>query len=332
MARKNENLRRAKSVKNDEYYTKYEDVAEELQHYKKHFEGKIVYCNCDDPARSAFWRYFHMNFADLGLKKLISTHYDCTKPTFKMEYTGGNDSNVEAGTKTPLEDNGDLRSEECLALLDECDIVATNSPFSLARTIVQCLHEHNKKFVIVGDLNWITYREIFPLLKNNELWLGYSVIKEFLQPDGTMKKFGNKLWFTNLDIQKRHEKMDLRHRYYDDDGNPLPDIDERYPRYDNFDAINVDRVTNIPVDYKGIMGVPITFMNKYNPDEFEILGLDRNIMAQELGIREIGDKWIETYKRQGGKAHYTASMHSLVYTDTKGIATAVYRRVIIKAK
>lgn len=277
---KNDNLHKAKDAKNDEFYTRIEDVAEELRHYKKHFAGKVVLCNCDDPTWSAFWRYFHLNFAELGLKKLISTHYDHTEPTYKMEYEGGDDNDVEVGVKTPLEGNGDFRSKECLDLLDECDIVVTNPPFSLARAYAQCLREHGKQFVIIGDLNWITYKEIFPMLKDNEVWLGYSSVKEFTQPDGTIKKFGNKLWYTNLDIQKRHEKLILWQRYYDDNGNPLPDADERYPHYDNYAAINVDRVADIPADYKGIMGVPITFMDKYNPDEFKILGYT----AKDMGV------------------------------------------------
>lgn len=300
---KNDNLHKAKDAKNDEFYTRIEDVAEELRHYKKHFAGKVVFCNCDDPTWSAFWRYFHLNFAELGLKKLISTHYDRAEPTYKMEYDGGDDNNVEVGVKTPLEGNGDFRNKECLDLLDECDIVVTNPPFSLARAYVQYLREHNKQFVIIGDLNWITYKEIFPMLKDNEIWLGYSSVKEFTQPDGTIKKFGNKLWYTNLDIQKRHEKLILWQRYYNDDGNPLPDAEERYPHYDNYDAINIDRVADIPMDYQpcwfkcsnaencpfaqengmndapalcgqgcnGAMGIPITFLNSYNPDQFEII-------------------------------------------------------------
>lgn len=230
---KNDNLHKAKDAKNDEFYTRIEDVAEELRHYKKHFAGKVVFCNCDDPTWSAFWRYFHLNFAELGLKKLISTHYDRTEPTYKMEYEGGDDNNVELGVKTQLEGNGDFRNKECLDLLDESDIVVTNPPFSLARAYVQCLREYGKQFVIIGDLNWITYKEIFPMLKDNEIWPGYSSVKEFTQPDGTIKKFGNKLWYTNLDIQKRHEKLILWQRYYDDDGNPLPDVNERYPYFGN---------------------------------------------------------------------------------------------------
>lgn len=284
---KNDNLHKAKDAKNDEFYTRIEDVAEELRHYKKHFAGKIVFCNCDDPTWSAFWRYFHLNFAELGLKKLISTHYDRTEPTYKMEYEGGDDNNVEVGVKTPLEGNGDFRNAECIKLLDECDIVITNPPFSLARAYVQCLREHNKQFVIIGDLNWITYKEIFPMLKDNEIWLGYSSVKEFVQPDGTIKKFGNKLWYTNLDIQKRHEKLILWQRYYDDNGNPLPDAKERYPHYDNYDAINVGKVADIPIDYQGVMGVPITFLDKYNPEQFEIVGLLNSSSESLAGIKEL---------------------------------------------
>lgn len=189
-----------------------------------------------------------------------------------MEYEGGDDNDVEVGVKTPLEGNGDFRSKECLDLLDECDIVVTNPPFSLARAYAQCLREHSKQFVIIGDLNWITYKEIFPMLKDNEIWLGYSSVKEFTQPDGKIKKFGNKLWYTNLDIQKRHEKLILWQRYYDDDWNPLPDVGERYPSFDELEnVINVNKVSDIPVDYKGFMAVPITFLDKYNPDQFELI-------------------------------------------------------------
>lgn len=248
---------------------------------KKHFAGKVVFCNCDDPTWSAFWRYFHLNFSELGLKKLIATHYDRTEPTYKMEYEGGDDNDVEVGVKTPLEGNGDFRSRECLDLLDECDIVVTNPPFSLFREYVSTLIQHGKKFLIIGNKNAITYKEFFPLLKENKVWIGYSSPSEFDTPNGMTKKInGLTRWFTNLDIQKRHEKLILWQRYYDDDGNPLPDAEERYPHYDNYDAINVDRVADIPVDYKGVMGVPITFLDKYNPDEFKILGYT----AKDMGV------------------------------------------------
>lgn len=308
---KNDNLHKAKDAKNDEFYTRIEDVAEELRHYKKHFAGKVVLCNCDDPTWSAFWRYFHLNFAELGLKKLISTHYDHTEPTYKMEYEGGDDNDVEVGVKTPLEGNGDFRSKECLDLLDECDIVVTNPPFSLARAYAQCLREHGKQFVIIGDLNWITYKEIFPMLKDNEIWLGYSSVKEFIQPDGTIKKFGNKLWYTNLDIQKRHEKLILWKHF----------TPEEYPAYLNVDnAINVDSVDNIPFDYYGIIGVPITFLSKYNPDQFEIIGIDKDLRKPMSKIAHPGE-----YNNSGTALYLPYSGNGFKYKAT-------YRRLFIRRK
>ena len=235
----NANLHKAKDAKNDEFYTQLTDVSKELMHYKQHFKNKIVFCNCDDPTWSAFWKYFHLNFAELGLKKLISTHYDKNEPTYKMKYTGGDDNDIEVGIKTPLEGNGDFRNAECIELLKEADIIVTNPPFSIAREdYIPQLFEYNKKFLIVGDLNWLTYRDIFPLLQNNNMWLGYNLVKEFVQPDGTIKKFGNKLWFTNLDIKKRHEKIILWKEYNSDE----------YPTYYNYDGINVDKVDKIPKD------------------------------------------------------------------------------------
>lgn len=269
---KNENLHKAKDAKNDEFYTQLTDVSKELMHYKQHFKDKIVLCNCDDPTWSAFWKYFHLNFSALGLKKLISTHYDRVESTYKMEYEGGDDANIEAGIITPLLGNGDFRNAECIELLKEADIVVTNPPFSLAREYIACLMEHNKSFLIVGDMNWITYKEVFPLIKDNRIWLGNCSIKEFMQPDGSMKKFGNKLWFTNLDIQKRHEKLILWKHY----------TPEEYPKYDNYDAINVDKIADIPCDYYENMGVPITYADKHNPDEFDIL--DANEIRTNSGI------------------------------------------------
>ena len=257
----NTSLRTAKKVKNDEFYTCLEDINEEMNHYEDKFRGKVVFCNCDDPKWSNFWKYFHLNFSVLGLKKLISTHYDKTKPTYKMEYTGGDDNDIEVGVRTPLEGNGDFRNQECLDLLDEADIVATNPPFSLFREYVAVLMERNKKFLIIGNKNAITYKEIFPLLKENKIWLGYNAVHDFLQLDGSTKKFGNIGWFTNLDINKRHEKLTLWKHY----------TLEEYPKYDNYDAINVDKVNQIPCDYDGVMGVPITFFDKYNPEQFEII-------------------------------------------------------------
>lgn len=259
----NANLHKAKDAKNDEFYTQLTDVAKELMHYKQHFKDKIVLCNCDDPTWSAFWKYFHLNFSALGLKKLISTHYDKNRSTYKMEYAGGDDNDIEAGLKTPLEGNGDFRNQECLDLLDESDIVVSNPPFSLARDYIAVLMKHNKSFLCIGDMNWITYKEVFPLLKDNKIWLGNCSVKEFIQPNGSIKKFGNKLWFTNLDHKKRHEKLILWKAYSSDE----------YPTCDNYEAININRVDNIPMDYDGTMGVPITFLDKYSPEQFSVVGL-----------------------------------------------------------
>ena len=232
----NANLTAAKMAKNDEFYTQFSDIQNELSHYKQHFKDKVVFCNCDDPTWSNFWKYFHLKFDDFGLKKLIATHYDPKQSTYKMEYTGGDDRNTEVGVMTTLKQNGDFRSPECIELLKEADIVVTNPPFSLFREYVAQLMKHKKKFVIIGNMNAITYKEIFPLLKNDEMWLGYMSPKVFIQPDGSEKKFGNVLWYTNLDIAKRHESIDLVEHY----------TPGKYPKYENYDAINVDKVLDIP--------------------------------------------------------------------------------------
>lgn len=258
----NANLYKSRNAKNDEFYTQITDVSKELMHYKQHFKNKIVLCNCDDPTWSAFWEYFHLNFAELGLKKLISTHYDQNNPTYRMEYTGGDDNDIEVGIKTPLEGNGDFRNQECLDILDEADIVVTNPPFSLFREYVAALMKHEKKFLIIGNKNAITYKDFFPLLQKGDVWIGYTSPSEFITPNGQTKKLnGITGWFTNLDVAKSHEKLILRKKYRP----------EEYQRYDNYDAINVDKVSDIPVDYDGVMGVPISFMEKYNPEQFEII-------------------------------------------------------------
>lgn len=285
----NANLHKAKNAKNDEFYTQLTDVSKELMHYKQHFKDKVVFCNCDDPTWSAFWKYFHLNFSALGLKKLISTHYDKTEPTYKMEYTGGDDNDIEGGVKTPLEGNGDFRNQECLDLLDEADIVVTNPPFSLFSEYVEQLICHSKQFVILGNRNAFTYKDIFPLIQNNQIWIGYSATHHMLfavpdeyaekllnDPnrkaghgnsysiiDGKVMAEVNACWFTNLDIQKRHEKMILWKNYSADE----------FPHYDNYDAINVDKTSDIPCDYDGVIGVPITWLEKYNPEQFIILNL-----------------------------------------------------------
>ena len=269
----NAHMNKARKAKNDEFYTKIVDVSNEMKRYKKYFKDKIVLCNCDDPRSSAFWEYFHFNFAALGLKKLISTHYDKNEPTYRLEYTGGDDNNIDAGVKTPLEGNGDFRNQECLDLLDEADIVCTNPPFSLFREYVAVLMEHKKEFLVIGNKNAVTYKEFFPLLKSGDVWIGHSYPSEFDTPDGLTKNLlGLCCWFTNLGVAKRPEKLILRKTY----------TPEKYPRYDNYDAVEVSKVADIPVDYDGVMGVPITFMGKYNPDQFEIIGLDRYTVPKEF--------------------------------------------------
>lgn len=318
----NSQLSAAKKAKNDEFYTQLTDIEKELRHYRRHFRGATVLCNCDDPFESNFFKYFVLNFNRLGLKKLIATCYSGS-PIAGGEYQpslfdddvdedtgrhrraykavvnvfrdttgdGGLDMDdiknlLDSGENELTELHGDgtygagdFRSRECLELLDEADIVVTNPPFSLFREYVATLMEHDKRFVIVGNQNAITYKEAFPLLRDDRLWLGYNKVKEFVVPSadhpergnivtdgkgGLIAKFGNICWYTNLDIKKRHEDLLLYRRYKEDPS--------RYPKYDNYDAIEVSKVKDIPEDYWGVMGVPITFMDKYNPEQFEIIG------------------------------------------------------------
>ena len=270
----------AKRNKKDEFYTQLTDIEKELKHYKEQFKDKIVYCNCDDPEESEFWKFFELNFEEYGLKKLISTHYDAEKPTYKLELQADRDGDGKITSKdivkTPLKQNGDFRSEESIELLKEADIVVTNPPFSLFREYVAQLMKYKKKFLIIGNMNAVTYKEIFPLIKENKIWPGYSFNKtmEFRMPDDyesdKVDASGNKIgkvpaisWYTNLPIKKRTEKLVLTAKY-----DP-----KKYPKYDNYDAINVDKVTEIPSDYEGVMGVPISFLDKYNPEQFEIVAL-----------------------------------------------------------
>lgn len=289
----NKSLSRAKNDKNDEFYTRLEDIENELYRYEEHFRDKIVFLCCDDPYESMFWFYFHKKFASLGLKKLISTHYNEGKRSFKLEYVGGNDDNIYAGKKTDLEGDGDFRSEECVELLKESDVVVTNPPFSCARSFIAQLIEYNKKFLFICNQNALTYKEIFPLFKEGKMWIGYNKPKEFYVPEDAKERknivrnsegrlvaqFGNILWFTNLDIPKRHQPLDLVF-YYEDEP-------EKYPSYDNYDAIEVSRVVDIPADYEGVMGVPITFLDKYNPSQFEILGLAPERLSEDEASLQI---------------------------------------------
>jgi hypothetical protein len=296
---KNANLHSAKKEKNDEFYTQLTDINRELEHYQKHFKGKVVYCNCDDPRVSYFFHYFSKNKKKLGLKKLITACYknqnmnlfsrNDSEHAVYLEYTGnkkgGNVPDINAIDIKHLKGDGDFRSEECIKLLKQADIVVTNPPFSLFREYVAQLVEYKKKFVIVGNKNAITYKEIFPLIKDNKIWCGYTpmgidmlfdvperVAQQFMSNkkegssyrivDGIVKGRSQSIWFTNLDHRKRHEELILYKTY----------TPAEYPKYDNYDAIEVSKTADIPMDYDGIMGVPITFLDKYNPQQFEILG------------------------------------------------------------
>lgn len=264
----NKNLCLAKKKRMNEFYTQLTDIEKELKHYKNHFVSKTVFCNCNDSEESNFWKYFSLNFDKLKLKKLITTGFinskmdDSHKEKSSYRLEMYRDENGLHTDKKALKQNGDFRSPECVELLKEADIVITNPPFSLFREYVAQLMEYNKQFLIIGNKNAITYKEIFPLLKNNDIWLGYESATNFNTPDGIEKKLnGLTRWFTNLDISKKHEDIILYRTYNTTD----------YPKYDNYDAINVNKVSEIPVDYSGIMGVPITFMDKYNPEQFEII-------------------------------------------------------------
>ena len=269
---KNSNLHAAKVAKNDEFYTRFEDINFEInlvEHgYRPFFKDKVVYCNCDDPEESNFWKFFKARFNGLKLKKLISTHYDQGgKSSYKLEYDG------ERVVKSELDGNGDFRSPECVELLKESDIVATNPPFSLYREFVALLTKYEKKFVIWANNNSVTYKEIFPLIKDNKVWLGYTSPNEFIIPGGEITKQVTGLcrWYTNLEIPKRHEPMLLGGSYERGSKKGM------FPKYDNYDAINVDRVCDIPEDYDGVMGVPITFLDKYCPEQFELVGHEHDV-------------------------------------------------------
>ena len=311
---KNAGLSKAKSAKQDEFYTQYEDIQSELNHYEKHFKGKTVFCNCDDPFESNFCKFFLRNFNYLGLKRLICTSYS-NSPVIGQQLTlfdwmdepvvagngyvmdirevpmangrGVSDDDIDVLLKSrnrgvkKLKGDGDFRSEECIEYLKQSDIVVTNPPFSLFREYISQLMTYNKKFIIIGNKNAITYKEIFPLIKENKLWTGYRGFSGgmwfFSDYEGKTEKIVNgkklinvpSIWFTNLDHAKRHEKLVLYKKYY---GN-----EEDYPKYDNYDAINVDKTSDIPCDYFEDMGVPITYLDKHNPDQFEIVGSSRNL-------------------------------------------------------
>ena len=336
----NKNLNKARQQKKDEFYTQLSDIERELRHYKAYFRGKTVYCNCDDPRKSNFFRYFARNFEHLGLKKLLASCYRNEDPDLFsrnksekavwLEYEGEPDGarmpDWQAIPVRPLEGDGDFyggdfRSAECIKLLKQTDIVVTNPPFSLFREYVAQLVEYGKKFLIIGHQNAITYKEVFPLIKEKKVWLGYGFkggAAHFIAPNYEdyatasdrregMVRVSGVVWFTNLDHAKRHEELPLYKRY----------TSEEYPTYDNYDAINVDKTAEIPMDWGGVMGVPITFLDKHNPEQFEILGItDRdnrynlktkkytpadasnyNDLNGEGGVIRMEGKFSRTYRR-----------------------------------
>ena len=287
-------LCKAKAAKKDEFYTQLTDIEKELKHYKEHFKNKVVFCNCDDPEHSNFWEYFKLNFKHLGLRKLISTHYEPGTSSYKLELI--DDKNLDGKidnydiVKTSLKGDGDFRSEECIEILKESDIIVTNPPFSLFREYIAQLIQYDKKFLIIGSLNAITYKEIFPLIKDNKIWFGYSIHsgdREFGVPDDYPLKAANfrvdengkkyirvkgVRWFTNLEFVERHEELPIFKHF----------SPKEYPQYLNYEAININKTSDIPCDFDGIMGVPISFLDKYCPEQFEILSCCEPAISLEV--------------------------------------------------
>jgi len=330
----------ARKAKDDEFYTQLADIERELRHYKKHFKGKVVYCNCDDPRVSNFFHYFSYNFENLGLKRLIATCYKSqnidlfsqndSESAVYLEYDGDKAGNMvpvpeEIGVK-PLIGDGDFRSPETVELLKQADIVVTNPPFSLFKEYIAQLVEYDKKFLILGNMNAVTFKEVWPLIQAGKVWLGVTrtgtgqmwfrvnddfPIKTGQRTDESGARYqtvGSSAWFTNLDIAKRHEDVILYNTY-----NP-----EGYPKYANYDAIEVSKAVDIPADYPGAMGVPITFLGKHNPDQFEILGQSQTVGVPMSSIAEKG-----TFQ-QGGPAFYLP--------NDDGTYRRKYDRIVIRNK
>jgi hypothetical protein len=342
----NKNLHQAKNNKKDEFYTQLSDIANELRHYKHHFKNKVVYCNCDDPRVSNFFHYFAYNFEHLGLKKLITTCYknqdadlfseNESEKAIYLEYTGDKNGNkvpdIEEIGVHELKGDGDFRNPESIELLKQADIVVTNPPFSLFREYVAQLIEYDKKFVIVGHQNAITYKDIFKLIKDNKIWLGYGFkggaghfINNQYEDYATagnhiegMIRVSGVHWFTNLDIDKRHEELILFKKY----------SSEEYPTYENYNAINVDVTKQIPMDYEGFMGVPITFLDKYNPEQFEIIGIGISNSGIEIGV----EPYKEEHKKYRKEIQKRGAVNGDLYMMKNGIVEVPFARIIIKNK
>ena len=369
----NKLLSKAKDAKKDEFYTQLTDIEKEMRYYRKHFKDKTVLCNCDDPFESNFFKYFVLNFNRLGLKKLIATCYagspiasqqlsifdvieeveENTNKPYKAIVTKVYDKTGDGGVDmfdvaelfksgenqlNELEGDGDYSSPECLELLKEADIVVTNPPFSKFKEYVATLMEYSKKFIIIGNLNAVTYKEIFPLLKDNKAWIGPSIHsgdRKFYVPDDYplnaagcgIDEEGRRFirvkgvrWYTNLDIKQRHETLILAKRFN-------PDL---YPVYETFDAIDVGSVSDIPCDYDGIMGVPKNFIDVYNPEQFEILGYEREDENIKVGIATMPEEFLAVYRKQGGTGHYTKGMRMLCYYDSDGKAKIPFSRILVR--
>ncbi len=323
----NKNLKKARSSKNDEFYTQLKDIEKELRHYRHHFKNKVVYCNADDPRVSNFFHYFSYNFEYLGLKKLITTCYKNQEiDLFSMHnqesaialiYEGEKDNGkvptIENIGVIELKGDGDFRSSEAIEFLKEADIVVTNPPFSLFREYVEQLIEYDKEFLIIGNYNAVTYKEVFPLFQSNKMWIGFSPRSmEFKTPSGEMKSV-NASWFTNLDISKRHEEIILFKKFNEKD----------YPKYDNYDAIEVGKVADIPMDYDGVMGVPITFLDRYNPEQFEIVGITDRHNSSGLKTKIYTEKDHKNYSDLNRRS---------VSINPDGTFKHYYARILIKNK
>lgn len=337
----NSNLHKANKAKKDEFYTQLEDISKELMHYKDQFKGKVVFCNCDDPKESNFVKYFAQNFEHLGLKKLIATHYKgaamlTNDLPYKLEYTGDKNGNrmpdLDEFTTQMLSD-GDFRNTECIELLKEADIIVTNPPFSLFREYVAQLVEYDKNFLIIGNTNSLTYKEIFKLVKEDKLRTGYTnfnVGMFFVVPNDwdlfhhidekgkKIARVSTSCWFTNLEVEKHKENITLYKKYNSDE----------YKKYFNYEAINVDKVSEIPVDYDGVIGVPITFIDKYNPKQFEILGLGISNSGIEIGVRPYTDE----HKKYRKEIQKRGAVDGDLYMLVDGDINVPFARVLVSKK
>ena len=325
----NRNLNLAKKTKNDEFYTRYEDIAKELPYYKEQLANKIIYCNCDNPKYSNFYKFFKDNFHEYGIKSVIATYFNPDSYTYKTVFDG-NTEIVES-----LNSYGDFRSPTCIDILQQVDVVITNPPFSLFREFVGVLTKYDKKFIIISSLNAIAYKEVFPLLKDNKIWLGsYLSNIAFRVPDyyeeksnqcridkdgKKWRRMGNICWFTNLENTQPLKELNLT-KYYNEN---------EYPKYENYNAINVDKVDDIPCDYNGIIGVPITFLTKYNPEQFEIIGLGMSNLGLEIGVQPYKTEHREYRRNVQRKRAIDGDLYML---DVNGNPTVPYTRILIKKK